>query len=365
MNSLIISSLKELEEELLSLRGLMSYFDQAKDMIEETRSLVTSFLDLKDNTELLYLSSEKIYNDLEKSNLKGLHDAIASLTDFLANQIGKNQELLINKLESSQQRQSAISTDLNRVKEQTDFLKTESLIIKDDLKNGIRIFESNFAEVHSLFASTKVEIGLSEKNILEQIELTGSNFVDSLSSISLEINKNLKNGFEVLEKISDDMRLSIDSIKDKLSSVEKNILEKSEETGSRLFQSLQSLHNTIDGLELPKRLAKIDEALFTIQQSIINNQSRIESIERNIKDEINFRTGDLRNELISKLQEDMIKSEMMMKTFGDKFENYKIETKKLIEENEQKTHNIVKSYFSAVFVILGVITVLIFYMIFK
>lgn len=360
-----MSSLKELEDELLSLRSLMSYFEQTKEMMEETRSLTASFLDLKDNTELLYLSSEKIYSDLQNSNLKGLHDEIASLTDQLKTFISKNRELLINKFEISEQSQSVITTVLYKINEQTESLRTESLGLKNDLNNEIRIIESNFYEMNSLLNSTKEEVSKSQKNILDQIEFTRSNYLDSLNSISLSLNSNLKNGLEVSERISVEMNLSFDLIKDRINSVEKGISEQSEAMGSRLFHSFETLYNAFEGLELPKRLAKIDEVLFTIQQSIINNQSRIESIERNIKDEINFRTSSLKNEFTSILKEEVLKSEKGIQLLIEKLDNYKNETHKMIEDKEYETRKILKNYFSLFLVSLAIIVTLVIYIIAK
>lgn len=61
--------------------------------------------------------------------------------------------------------------------------------------------------------------------------------------------------------------------------------------------ALSELVVKFDSVDFAKRLEKADDALFTIQQSIINNQTRIESFERNIKDEFDYKIKDVMSQL--------------------------------------------------------------------
>lgn len=64
----------------------------------------------------------------------------------------------------------------------------------------------------------------------------------------------------------------------------------------KLSTNSEVLIGKIDKVDFPSRLDKIDSTVSTINQNISNLQARIESFERNVKDEIKARSKDILQE---------------------------------------------------------------------
>ena len=77
----------------------------------------------------------------------------------------------------------------------------------------------------------------------------------------------------------------------------------------KLSTNSQILITKIDKVDFPSRLDKLDSTISTINQNISNLQARIESFERNVKDEIKSRSKDILQEFESNTKNLLGKSE--------------------------------------------------------
>ena len=104
----------------------------------------------------------------------------------------------------------------------------------------------------------------------------------------------------------------IEGAKTIVTSAEKSV--KLIETLLKEYTSMKETAKTlilkIDKIDFPSRLDKMDFTISSINQNISNTQARIESVERNIKDEVRSRSNDL-NKII----------EYSFKNMGELFKN--------------------------------------------
>lgn len=75
----------------------------------------------------------------------------------------------------------------------------------------------------------------------------------------------------------------------------------------KIESGVRTLAETFETTDFQKRFGKIDDFMFALQQSVTNNQTRIESIERNIKDDFEYKIKDLINRI------DQVKTEFVPK----------------------------------------------------
>jgi len=104
----------------------------------------------------------------------------------------------------------------------------------------------------------------------------------------------------------------IEGAKTIVTSAEKSVklIETLLEEYTSMKETAKTLILKIDKIDFPSRLDKMDFTISSINQNISNTQARIESVERNIKDEVRSRSNDL-NKII----------EYSFKNMGELFKN--------------------------------------------
>jgi paraquat-inducible protein B len=105
-----------------------------------------------------------------------------------------------------------------------------------------------------------------------------------------------------LEKELSKLKKSVDYIESAKTSVEaaKKIITQSKELSLQVANhsaNIEKLIKKIDKVDFPSRLDKIDIVIVTINQNITNLQTRLESAEKSLKDEVNHSAKDVLAEI--------------------------------------------------------------------
>jgi hypothetical protein len=162
-----------------------------------------------------------------------------------------------------------------------EFTTLKSLVAYLDLAKEVVVENQSLTEA---FRFAKVKFA----ELLNAVEIMS----DEIKAIGLpEIEQRLQEKFSTIGINLENLNVQMAQDLDKIQGVVNSSSEKVE-------SGLSGLVEKFDTVEFAKRFAKADDALFTIQQSIINNQARIESFERNIKDEFDYKI----KEVISQIE---------------------------------------------------------------
>ena len=157
-----------------------------------------------------------------------------------------------------------------------EFTKLKSLVAYLDLAKEVVV------ENQSLTESFRIVKERAEELLNAVVILS-----NEIQAIGLpEIEERLQEKFSSLGISLENLNIQMVQDLDKIQGVVNSSSEKVE-------SGLSGLVEKFDTVDFAKRFAKADDALFTIQQSIINNQARIESFERNIKDEFVYKIKDV------------------------------------------------------------------------
>lgn len=157
-----------------------------------------------------------------------------------------------------------------------EFTTLKSLVAYLDLAKEVVVENQSLTEAFRLAKERSEEL-------LSAVEIISS----EIKAIGLpEIEKRLQEKFSSLGISLENLNIQMVQDLDKIQGVVNSSSEKVE-------SGLSGLVEKFDTVDFSKRFSKADEALFTIQQSIINNQARIESFERNIKDEFDYKIKDV------------------------------------------------------------------------
>jgi len=157
-----------------------------------------------------------------------------------------------------------------------EFTKLKSLVAYLDLAKEVVV------ENQSLTESFRIVKERAEELLNAVVILS-----NEIQAIGLpEIEERLQEKFSSLGISLENLNIQMVQDLDKIQGIVNSSSEKIE-------SGLSGLVERFDTVEFAKRFAKADDALFTIQQSIINNQARIESFERNIKDEFDYKIKDV------------------------------------------------------------------------
>jgi len=157
-----------------------------------------------------------------------------------------------------------------------EFTKLKSLVAYLDLAKEVVV------ENQSLTESFRIVKERAEELLNAVVILS-----NEIQAIGLpEIEERLQEKFSSLGISLENLNIQMVQDLDKIQGVVNSSSEKVE-------SGLSGLVEKFDTVDFAKRFAKADDALFTIQQSIINNQARIESFERNIKDEFDYKIKDV------------------------------------------------------------------------
>lgn len=157
-----------------------------------------------------------------------------------------------------------------------EFTTLKSLVAYLDLAKEVVVENQSLTEA---FRFAKVKFA----ELLNAVEIMS----DEIKAIGLpEIEQRLQEKFSNLRINLENLNIQMAQDLDKIQGVVNSSSEKVE-------SGLSGLAEKFDTVDFARRFAKADDALFTIQQSIINNQARIESFERNIKDEFDYKIKDV------------------------------------------------------------------------
>lgn len=252
MIDLVKDKLNDIDQQLSKLKSLIVYMDDAQAIIQENQSLTESFNLLKNKSVELFDSAENLFIELTSSEFKNLPQHLQNIDISLS----KNQ---------------AAVSDLFKDLKETLFSETTQI------SNG-------YSEIKIILN----ELVLNQKTIFNL-------FKDLKDTLNNEIERRTEQHSQVKILIEDFSQKS----EREISFLRSLISDKSEE----ILKGYSELTHKLDSFEFTKRFAKFDDSLFSIQQSIINNQSRIESIERNIKDDITYKVGNLKTDISSELKE--------------------------------------------------------------
>ena len=331
MFELVKEKLNEVDLQLHKLKSLIIYMDDAKEIIQENQSLTESFISFKGKSEELFNSAEKLFLELTSNEFKRIPSDIVKLDEKLS------------------QNQESISSLISELKE---ILESEIVSLKQQqIKTGEDVLE-NYSNLLTKIDSFEIVHRFSQLD--ESFDAIRQFVTDSLSKLDLigkTISLNQKATFDFLIEIKDIQNDDIAKSQEHYSAIVNTLQEISEE-GSKEFEIIinslsesmqvisknnEILINKIDSFEFVKRFTKFDDSLFSIQQSIINNQSRIESIERNIKDEIAYKVGDIKTELLNELKE--MKSRQIEESLSQKraITEFKDSLTKMIETHKEET----------------------------
>jgi|GEM_PF-5188904 len=159
--------------------------------------------------------------------------------------------------------------------------------------------EQEFTKLKSLVAylDSAKEFVVENQSLTESFRFVKERSEELLSAVEImsseikaiglpEIEERLQEKFSSLGISLENLNIQMVQDLDKIQGVVNSSSEKVE-------SGLSGLVEKFDTVDFAKRFSKADEALFTIQQSIINNQARIESFERNIKDEFDYKIKDV------------------------------------------------------------------------
>jgi hypothetical protein len=157
-----------------------------------------------------------------------------------------------------------------------EFTKLKSLVAYLDLAKEVVVENQSLTESFRIVKERAEELLNAVVILSNEIQAIG------LPEIEERLQEKFSNLGISLENLNIQMVQDLDKIQ--------GIVNSSSE---KIESGLSGLVERFDTVEFAKRFAKADDALFTIQQSIINNQARIESFERNIKDEFDYKIKDV------------------------------------------------------------------------
>lgn len=176
--------------------------------------------------------------------------------------------------------------------------------------------EQEFANLKSLVAYLDLakEVVVENQNLTESfksVKEKSDALFNSVSSLLKEV-KDLD-----LPELENRLQEKFSGLGDNFASVANQFDEGITKIGNDVnatFEKIESgvhtLAETFESTDFQKRFGKIDDFMFALQQSVTNNQTRIESIERNIKDDFEYKIKDLGSRI------DQVRTE-----FVPKFEN--------------------------------------------
>lgn len=176
--------------------------------------------------------------------------------------------------------------------------------------------EQEFANLKSLVAYLDLakEVVVENQNLTESfksVKEKSDALFNSVSSLLKEV-KDLD-----LPELENRLQEKFSGLGDNFASVANQFDEGIAKIGNDVnatFEKIESgvhtLAEAFESTDFQKRFGKIDDFMFALQQSVTNNQTRIESIERNIKDDFEYKIKDLGSRI------DQVRTE-----FVPKFEN--------------------------------------------
>ena len=156
------------------------------------------------------------------------------------------------------------------------------------------------------FEDELIKLDTAVKHIIQAGDFS-STTITSMTELMLKFDENLKKTDNLIKNYLQTSRDDYSSILDEFSSNTGDIKEKLEETSTLannifadlklILQEIKDYYDEFKRINFPSRLDKIDSNISSINLTVQNVQTRIESVEKNINKEIDRIKVDLVNKI--------------------------------------------------------------------